>query len=149
VKTQVSPGRGRRSDQFDLRLVEAMAQEPGDLAALDSIYPSQKEQTARDGSDERNRNDSAIPKTNRTPPRRRFDQRVMVNGSDRVFFEKDGFLQRAQGISMDDGALMVGVKNIARRLGNDISEANPSVIPVCPMAVALFVLLKAAPDPYR
>jgi hypothetical protein len=73
----------------------------------------------------------------------------MVNGSDRVFFEKDGFLQRAQGISMDDGALMVGVKNIARRLGNDISEANPSVIPVCPMAVALFVLLKAAPDPYR
>jgi hypothetical protein len=113
-----------------------MAQEPGDLAALDSTYPSQKEQTARDGSDERNQNNSAVPKTHRAPPRRRFDQRVMVNGSDRVFFEKDGFLQRAQGISMGDGALMVGVKNIVRRLGNDISEANPSVIPVCPMAVA-------------
>jgi hypothetical protein len=55
---------------------------------------------------------------------------MMVNGSDRVFFEKDGFLQRAQGISMGDGASMVGVNNIARRLGNDISEANPSVIPV-------------------
>jgi hypothetical protein len=37
---------------------------------------------------------------------------------------------------MGDAASMVGVNNIARRLGNDISEANPSVIPVCPMAVA-------------
>jgi pilus assembly protein CpaF len=50
---------------------------------------------------------------------------VMVNGSDRVFFEKDGFLQQAQGVSIGDRALMVAVKNIARRLGNDISEANP------------------------
>jgi pilus assembly protein CpaF len=50
---------------------------------------------------------------------------VMVNSSDRVFFEKDGFLQQAQGITIGDRALMVAVKNIARRLGNDISEANP------------------------
>jgi pilus assembly protein CpaF len=50
---------------------------------------------------------------------------VMVNGSDRVFFEKNGFLQRARGVSIGDRALMVAVKNIARRLGNDISEANP------------------------
>jgi pilus assembly protein CpaF len=50
---------------------------------------------------------------------------VMVNGSDRVFIEKNGFLERAEGISMGDRALMVAVKNIARRLGNDISEANP------------------------
>jgi pilus assembly protein CpaF len=50
---------------------------------------------------------------------------VMVNGSDHVFFEKNGFLERAQGISIGDRALMVAVKNIARRLGNDISEANP------------------------
>ena len=50
---------------------------------------------------------------------------VMVNGGDRVFFERDGYLQQAQGVSISDRALMVAVKNIARRLGNDISEANP------------------------
>jgi pilus assembly protein CpaF len=50
---------------------------------------------------------------------------VMVNGSDRVFIERNGFLQQAQGVSIGDKALMVAVKNIARRLGNDISEANP------------------------
>lgn len=50
---------------------------------------------------------------------------VMVNGADCVFFEKNGFLERAHGISIGDRALMVAVKNIARRLGNDISEASP------------------------
>ena len=50
---------------------------------------------------------------------------VMVNGGDRVFIEKNGFLEEAQGISMGDKALMVAVKNIARRLGNDISERDP------------------------
>ena len=50
---------------------------------------------------------------------------VMVNGNERVFFEKNGFLQQAEGISIGNKALMVAVKNIARRLGNDISEANP------------------------
>lgn len=50
---------------------------------------------------------------------------VMVNGGERVFFEKDGFVQLAPGVSMGDRALMVAVKNIARRLGNDVSEANP------------------------
>jgi pilus assembly protein CpaF len=50
---------------------------------------------------------------------------VMVNGADCVFFEKNGFLERAQGVSIGDRALMVAVKNIARRLGNDISEASP------------------------
>jgi len=50
---------------------------------------------------------------------------VMVNGGDCVFFEKNGFLQRAEGVSISDRALMVAVKNIARRLGNDISEARP------------------------
>lgn len=50
---------------------------------------------------------------------------VMVNGGDCIFFEKNGFLERAQGVSIDDRALMVAVKNIARRLGNDISEASP------------------------
>jgi pilus assembly protein CpaF len=50
---------------------------------------------------------------------------VMVNGGDCVFFEKNGFLERAHGVSIGDRALMVAVKNIARRLGNDISEASP------------------------
>jgi pilus assembly protein CpaF len=50
---------------------------------------------------------------------------VMVNGGDCVFFEKNGFLERAQGVAIGDRALMVAVKNIARRLGNDISEASP------------------------
>jgi pilus assembly protein CpaF len=50
---------------------------------------------------------------------------VMVNGVDHVFIEKDGFLQEVKGLSLGDKALMVAVKNIARRLGNDISEAKP------------------------
>jgi pilus assembly protein CpaF len=39
---------------------------------------------------------------------------VMVNGPDRVFIERLG-----------EKALMVAVKNIARRLGDDISESKP------------------------
>ena len=50
---------------------------------------------------------------------------VMVNGGDCVFFEKNGFLERAHGVSIGERALLVAVKNIARRLGNDISEASP------------------------
>jgi pilus assembly protein CpaF len=50
---------------------------------------------------------------------------VMVNGGDCIFFEKNGFLERAHGVSIGDRALLVAVKNIARRLGNDISEASP------------------------
>jgi len=50
---------------------------------------------------------------------------VMVNGPDRVFIEKAGFLQQVQGVSLGEKSLMVAVKNIARRLGNDISESKP------------------------
>jgi len=50
---------------------------------------------------------------------------VMVNGADHVFIEKEGFLEEVKGISLGDKALMIAVKNIARRLGNDISEAKP------------------------
>jgi pilus assembly protein CpaF len=50
---------------------------------------------------------------------------VMVNGADRVFIEKAGFLQQVQGVSIGDKSLMVAVKNIARRLGDDISESKP------------------------
>ncbi len=50
---------------------------------------------------------------------------VMVNGGDSVFIEKHGFLQHVAGVTLPERALMVAVKNIARRLGDDISEAKP------------------------
>jgi len=50
---------------------------------------------------------------------------IMVNGPDQVFIEKDGFLQQVKGVSLGEKALMVAVKNIARRLGGDISESKP------------------------
>lgn len=50
---------------------------------------------------------------------------VMVNGADRVFIEKQGFVQQVPGVSIGDRSLMVAVKNIARRLGDDISESKP------------------------
>jgi len=50
---------------------------------------------------------------------------VMVNGPDHVFVEKAGYLQEVPGVSLSERSLMVAVKNIARRLGDDISEAKP------------------------
>ena len=50
---------------------------------------------------------------------------VMVNGPDRIFIEKAGFLEQVQGLSLGEKSLMVAVKNIARRLGDDISESKP------------------------
>jgi len=50
---------------------------------------------------------------------------VMVNGADRVFIEKGGYLQPVAGVSLGEKALLVAVKNIARRLGGDISESQP------------------------
>ena len=50
---------------------------------------------------------------------------VMVNGSSHVFIEKNGFIEEIPGLSLGDKSLMIAVKNIARRLGDDISEAKP------------------------
>lgn len=50
---------------------------------------------------------------------------IMVNGPDRVFIEKNGLLQQVQGASLGEKSLMVAIKNIARRLGSDISESKP------------------------
>jgi len=50
---------------------------------------------------------------------------VMVNGADQVFIEKAGFLQQVKDVSLGEKSLMVAVKNIARRLGDDISESKP------------------------
>jgi len=50
---------------------------------------------------------------------------VMVNGPNQVFVEKSGFLKQVCGVSLGERSLLVAVKNIARRLGDDISEAKP------------------------
>ncbi len=49
----------------------------------------------------------------------------MVNGHDRVFIERRGYLEPVPGLSLTEKSLMIAVKNIARRLGDDISEAKP------------------------
>ena len=50
---------------------------------------------------------------------------VMVNGPDQVFVEKAGFVEQVHGVSIRERSLLVAVKNIARRLRDDISEAKP------------------------
>jgi pilus assembly protein CpaF len=50
---------------------------------------------------------------------------VMINGPDSVFIEKGGYLQPVGGVSLGERALLVAVKNIARRFGGDISESHP------------------------
>jgi len=50
---------------------------------------------------------------------------VMINGPDQVFVEKAGFSEQVLGVSLGERTLLVAVKNIARRLGDDISEAKP------------------------
>jgi pilus assembly protein CpaF len=50
---------------------------------------------------------------------------VMVNGPDQVFIEKAGFLQQVKDVSLGEKSLLVAVKNIARPLGDDISESKP------------------------
>src|SRR5437899_7404677 len=50
---------------------------------------------------------------------------VMVNGPDRVLIERDGYVQQVPGIELGERSLTVAVKNIARRLGDDVSESKP------------------------
>jgi pilus assembly protein CpaF len=50
---------------------------------------------------------------------------IMVNGPERIFIEKAGHLQRVPDVTLSSESLMVAVKNIARRLGDDISESKP------------------------
>jgi pilus assembly protein CpaF len=50
---------------------------------------------------------------------------VMVNGHDHIFIEKAGFIEPVEGVSLGEKSLMVAVKNIARRLGDDIGESKP------------------------
>jgi pilus assembly protein CpaF len=50
---------------------------------------------------------------------------VMVNGPDRIFIEKAGYIEQVQGVTIGEKSLLVAVKNIARRLGDDVSESKP------------------------
>ena len=50
---------------------------------------------------------------------------IMVNGSTHVFIERAGVLQEVPDLTLSEKSLMVAVKNIARRLGDDISEQKP------------------------
>ncbi len=50
---------------------------------------------------------------------------IMVNGPERIFIEKAGYLQAVPGVKLTPQSLIVAVKNIARRLGDDISEVKP------------------------
>lgn len=50
---------------------------------------------------------------------------IMVNGSRRVFVERHGLVQEITDVRVDERNLRVAVKNIARALGDDISEEQP------------------------
>jgi pilus assembly protein CpaF len=50
---------------------------------------------------------------------------IMVNGSERVFIERAGFIEPVPGLALTEKSLMIAVRNIARRLGSDISESAP------------------------
>jgi pilus assembly protein CpaF len=80
---------------------------------------------------------------------------LMVNGPDHVFVEKEGFLQEVPGVSLGERSLMVAVKNLARRLGDDVSEAKPildsrlpdgsrvaAVIPPCSLTGVMLTICK-------
>ena len=50
---------------------------------------------------------------------------IMVNGSEHVFVERAGVVQAIANVALTAKSLEVAVRNIARRLGDDISEEKP------------------------
>ena len=50
---------------------------------------------------------------------------IMVNGSECIFIEKHGHIQPIHDVTISQKSLEVAVRNIARRLGDDISEEKP------------------------
>ncbi len=50
---------------------------------------------------------------------------IMVNGSSRVFIEKHGELREVPNVVISERSLQVAARNIARILGDDISEEKP------------------------
>jgi pilus assembly protein CpaF len=49
----------------------------------------------------------------------------MVNGSSRVFTERQGRIEPVPGVEVNEKSLHVALRNIARLLGDDISESKP------------------------
>jgi pilus assembly protein CpaF len=49
---------------------------------------------------------------------------IMVNGPDRIFIERAGFLERMQGVSLSEKSLLVASKTL-RKLTSDVSEGKP------------------------
>src|SRR5579863_7493920 len=50
---------------------------------------------------------------------------IMVNGPERVFVERQGYLEPVPVTGLTEKSLLIAVKNIARRLGDDISDSKP------------------------
>lgn len=50
---------------------------------------------------------------------------IMVNAGSQIFIERRGQLTQVPGITISEQALNAAVRNIARRLGDDISEEKP------------------------
>lgn len=50
---------------------------------------------------------------------------IMINGGQQVFIERNGQLSAVPGVHLEEKSLLVAIKNIARRLGDDISETRP------------------------
>jgi len=50
---------------------------------------------------------------------------IMVNGSGRIFIERDGELSEVTAARLTEKNLQVAVRNIARALGDEINEAQP------------------------
>ncbi len=50
---------------------------------------------------------------------------IMVNGPEHVFIERAGRVEEVPGLTISPKSLEVAVRNIARRLGDDISEEKP------------------------
>src|SRR5258707_5872053 len=50
---------------------------------------------------------------------------IMVNGGGRVFLERQGHLEEATGVQLAEKNLQVAVRNIARTLGDDVSDEQP------------------------
>ena len=50
---------------------------------------------------------------------------IMVNGPEHIFIERAGRVEPIAGVTLSQKSLEVAVRNIARRLGDDISEEKP------------------------
>ena len=50
---------------------------------------------------------------------------ILVNGPHHVFIEKFGEMQLVPGVTVNEKSLQVAIRNIARQLGDDISEEKP------------------------